>query len=207
LRRAQGAKRGAKNDPNQRLSLYAWRCALCAMRRIGGFMDLVKIIRDVPDFPQKGIIFKDITTLLKDPEALKYVIDTMAEKYRDQGIDKIVGIESRGFIFGGAVAYLLGCGFVPARKPGKLPAETISESYTLEYGTNTLEIHTDAIAEGENVLIIDDLLATGGTAAAVAKMVERLKGKVAAVEFLIELEFLKGIDKLKEYTVHSYIKY
>ena len=170
-------------------------------------MDLAKIIRDVPDFPEKGIIFKDITTLLKDPDALKYVIDAMVERYRHQGIDKIVGIESRGFIFGGAAAYLLGCGFVPARKPGKLPAETISESYSLEYGTNTLEIHRDAISEGENVLIIDDLLATGGTAAAVAKMVERLKGKVVAVEFLIELEFLKGRDKLKGYTVNSYIQY
>jgi adenine phosphoribosyltransferase len=206
-RRAQSVGRKMAPISGFRCTPGAVRCALCAMRRIGGFMDLAKIIRDVPDFPQKGIIFKDITTLLKNPEALKYVIDTMVEKYRHQGIDKIVGIESRGFIFGGAVAYMLGCGFVPARKPGKLPAETISESYTLEYGTNTLEIHTDAIAEGENVLIVDDLLATGGTAAAVAKMVERLKGKVAAIEFLIELEFLKGIDKLKEYTVHSYIKY
>jgi adenine phosphoribosyltransferase len=170
-------------------------------------MDLAAIIRDVPDFPGKGIIFKDITTLLKDKGALKYVIDVMAERYRDKQIDKIVGIESRGFIFGGAVAYLLGCGFVPARKPGKLPAEKISESYSLEYGTNTLEIHTDAIAAGERVLIIDDLLATGGTAAAVAKMVERLKGEVVAIEFLIELEFLNGREKVKDYNINSYIRY
>jgi adenine phosphoribosyltransferase len=131
----------------------------------------------------------------------------MEERYRDKKIDKIVGIESRGFIFGGAVAYLLGCGFVPARKPGKLPSEKISESYTLEYGTNTLEIHTDAIAAGERVLVVDDLLATGGTAAAVAKMVERLKGEVVAVEFLIELDFLNGREKIKQYNVNSYIRY
>jgi len=170
-------------------------------------MDLAKTIRDIPDFPKKGIIFKDITTLLKDSTAFKYVIDTIVKKYRSQDIDKVVGIESRGFIFGGAVAYHLGCGFVPARKPGKLPAEKISESYTLEYGTNTLELHTDAIQEDEKVLIIDDLLATGGTAAAVAKMVEKLKGKVHAIEFLIELEFLKGKEKLKGYNVNSYIRY
>ena len=170
-------------------------------------MDLEKIIRDVPDFPEKGIIFKDITTLLKDKDAFKYTIDLMVEKYRDQHIDKIVGIESRGFIFGGCAAYLLGCGFVPARKPGKLPSDKISESYTLEYGTNTLEIHTDAIEAGEKVVIIDDLLATGGTAAAVAKMVGQLKGEVAAIEFLIELDFLKGRDKLKGYTVNSYLRY
>jgi adenine phosphoribosyltransferase len=170
-------------------------------------MDLEKIIRDVPDFPQEGIIFKDITTLLKDKDAFKQTIDMMVEKYRDQKIDKIIGIESRGFIFGGAVAYLLGCGFVPARKPGKLPAEKISESYTLEYGSNTLELHTDAVEEGERVVIIDDLLATGGTAAAVANLVKRLKGNVIGIEFLIELEFLKGIEKLKGYNVHSYLRY
>ena len=170
-------------------------------------MDLEKIIRDVPDFPQEGIIFKDITTLLKDKDAFKHTIDMMVEKYRDQKIDKIIGIESRGFIFGGAVAYLLGIGFVPARKPGKLPAEKISESYTLEYGSNTLELHTDAVEEGERVVIIDDLLATGGTAAAVAKLVERLKGNVIGIEFLIELEFLKGIEKLEGYNVHSYLRY
>ncbi|MGE5343555.1 MAG: adenine phosphoribosyltransferase [Candidatus Omnitrophota bacterium] len=170
-------------------------------------MDLEKIIRDVPDFPKKGILFKDITTLLKNKEAFRYTVDLMIEKYHNQKIDKIVGIESRGFIFGGAAAYLLGCGFAPARKVGKLPAGKISESYTLEYGSNTLELHDDAIEPGEHVMIIDDLLATGGTAAAVAKMVEQLKGNVVGIEFLIELEFLNGREKLKDYPVYSYIKY
>jgi adenine phosphoribosyltransferase len=170
-------------------------------------MELEKIIRDVPDFPQKGIIFKDITTLLKDTEAFKYTIDMMVEKYQDKGIGKIIGIESRGFIFGGAVAYLLGCGFVPARKPGKLPYDKISESYSLEYGENTLELHTDAVEPGEKVVIIDDLLATGGTAEAVVKLVEQLKGKIEGIEFLIELDFLKGREKLAGYPVHSYLHY
>lgn len=170
-------------------------------------MDLAKTIRDVPDFPKEGILFKDITTLLKNPEALKHTIDLMVEKYKGKGIGKIVGIESRGFIFGGAVAYLLGCGFVPARKPGKLPAEKISESYTLEYGSNTLELHKDAIEPGEKVVIVDDLLATGGTAAAVAKLVKQLKGEVAGIEFLVELDFLNGRDKLEGYAVTSYIHY
>jgi len=170
-------------------------------------MELEKIIRDVPDFPKKGIIFKDITTLLQHKEAFHATIDMMVEKYRNQKIDKIVGIESRGFIFGGAAAYLLGCGFVPARKPGKLPAATISQSYTLEYGSNTLELHADAIEPGENVVIIDDLLATGGTATAVAQMIEQLKGKIIGIEFLIELEFLKGREKLGGYPVFSYIRY
>jgi adenine phosphoribosyltransferase len=170
-------------------------------------MELEKFIRDVPDFPEKGIIFKDITTLLKEPEALKYVIDSMVKRYADKKIDKVVGIESRGFIFGAAVAYHLGCGFVPARKPGKLPAESIREDYTLEYGTNTLEMHTDAIEPGERVAIIDDLLATGGTAVAVAKLVERLKGTVVGIEFLIELDFLKGRDKLEGYDINSYLHY
>jgi adenine phosphoribosyltransferase len=170
-------------------------------------VELEKYIRDVPDFPQKGIIFKDITTLIKDKDAFKYVADKMVEKYVDQNIQKIVGIESRGFIFGGLLAYQLGCGFVPARKPGKLPAEAIREDYTLEYGTNSLEIHTDAIAPGERVVIADDLLATGGTALAVARLVERLKGVIVGMEFLIELDFLNGRDKIKNYDVHSYLHY
>lgn len=170
-------------------------------------MELEKFIRDVPDFPKKGIIFKDITTLLKDKDAFKHVVDLMVERYKDKNIHKIVGIESRGFIFGGVVAYRLGCGFVPARKPGKLPAETIREDYTLEYGSNSLELHVDAIKAGENVVIIDDLLATGGTALAVAKLVERLKGKIIGIDFLIELEFLNGKEKLEGYNIKSYLKY
>lgn len=170
-------------------------------------MELEKIIRDVPDFPKEGILFKDITTLLKDKDAFKYAVDLIVEKYRNEKVDKVVGIESRGFIFGGAVAYLLGCGFVPARKPSKLPAKVISESYTLEYGCNTLECHIDAIEPGERVIIIDDLLATGGTASAVIKLVERLKGTVLGVDFLIELSFLNGREKLQGYPVNSYIKY
>ena len=170
-------------------------------------MELEKFIRDVPDFPQKGIVFKDITTLLKEKDAFKEAVDLMVEKYRDQKIDKILGIESRGFIFGAIAAYNLGCGFIPARKQSKLPAETICEDYSLEYGKNTLELHVDAIKEGERIVIMDDLLATGGTALAVARLVERLKGNIVGIDFLIELEFLKGIDKLKGYPVTSYIKY
>jgi adenine phosphoribosyltransferase len=170
-------------------------------------VELEKYIRDVPDFPQKGIIFKDITTLIKDKDAFKYVAEKMAEKYVDQNIQKIVGIESRGFIFGGLLAYRLGCGFVPARKPGKLPAEAIREDYTLEYGTNSLEMHTDAVVPGERVVIVDDLLATGGTARAVARLVERLKGEIVGMEFLIELDFLKGREKIKNYDIHSYLHY
>ncbi len=170
-------------------------------------MDLEKFIRDVPDFPQKGIIFKDITTLLKEKNAFQHVIHLMEEKYKDKNVHKIVGIESRGFIFGGVLAYNLGCGFIPARKPGKLPAETIKEDYSLEYGTNTLELHVDAIEEGENVVIVDDLLATGGTAQAVAKLVERLKGNILGIEFLVELDFLKGREKLNGYTINSYLHY
>lgn len=170
-------------------------------------MELEKYIRDVPDFPQKGIIFKDITTLIKDKNAFKYVVDQIAGKYADQGVQKIVGIESRGFIFGGVVAYQLGCGFVPARKPGKLPAQSIREDYTLEYGSNSLEMHTDAIEPNEKVVIVDDLLATGGTALAVARLVERLKGQIIGMEFLIELDFLNGREKIRNYNIHSYLHY
>jgi len=170
-------------------------------------MDLKMFIRDVPDFPKKGIIFKDITTLLKDKKAFKHAVDLMCEQYIDKNIDKVVGIESRGFIFGGIVAYRLGCGFVLARKSGKLPSDKIKQDYTLEYGVNSIEIHTDSIEEGENVVIVDDLLATGGTGVAVAKLVERLKGKIIGIEFLIELGFLNGREKLKDYNTNSYICY
>ena len=168
---------------------------------------LKEIIRDVPDFPKPGILFKDITTLLKDREALARAIDLLADRYRGRGIDKVVGIESRGFIFAPAVAYLVGAGFVPVRKPGKLPAETLSASYELEYGTDTLEIHRDALEPGEKVLIVDDLIATGGTAAAVAGMVEELGAELVEIAFLIELTFLDGRSKLDGRPVHTMIKY
>lgn len=170
-------------------------------------MDLASTIRSVPDFPVKGILFYDITTLLKDPEALKASVDELAAAYKDKDIDVVVGMESRGFIFGMPVAYNLGTGFVPIRKPGKLPAETISESYALEYGTNTLQIHLDGITPGQRVLVVDDLLATGGTAQATCRLVERLGGVVAGVAFLIELTFLNGRDKLQGYDVFSLLKY
>lgn len=170
-------------------------------------MDLKNFIRDIPDFPEKGIIFKDITTLLKNKDAFSEVIEILKNKYSDKKVDKVAGIESRGFIFGGAVAYLLGCGFIPVRKPGKLPYDSISEDYSLEYGTNSLEIHTDAIYEGENILIIDDLLATGGTAEAVINLINRLNGNIVGIEFLIELTFLNGREKLAGYPVNSLIRY
>lgn len=172
-------------------------------------MDLDKYIRDVPDFPKPGILFKDITTLLQDGEALRLALNRMLKKHLEAGgeIDKVVGIEARGFILGGAMAYKLGCGFVPARKPGKLPFRSVREEYSLEYGSSALEIHEDAIRRGEKVLVVDDLLATGGTALAAARLVERLGGQVAAIEFLVELSFLKGRDRLPGYPVHSLITY
>ena len=177
------------------------------MALYGGFMEFEKLIRDVPDFPQQGIIFKDITTLLQDGDAFRQAMNQVLKKYLDSPIDKVVGIEARGFILGGVLAYKLGCGFVPARKPGKLPARTIREEYTLEYGSNALEIHQDGINKGERVLIVDDLLATGGTALATAKLVEKLGGVVVAIQFLIELGFLHGREKLQPYPLHSLIVY
>jgi adenine phosphoribosyltransferase len=170
-------------------------------------MELEKLIRDVPDFPKKGIVFKDITTLLQDGNAFGQAIDQIVKEYLDAAIDKVVGIEARGFIFGGVLAYKLGCGFVPARKPGKLPHRTIREEYTLEYGTNSLEIHEDSISRGDKVLIVDDLLATGGTALAAARLVEKLGGEVTAIQFLIELGFLNGREKLLKYPLRSLIVY
>lgn len=170
-------------------------------------MDLKNLIRDVPDFPKKGIIFKDITTLLKDKDAFKEAIDKLAEECEEKKIDKVVAVEARGFIFGGVLAYKLGAGFVPLRKPGKLPYKTIKETYELEYGTDTLEIHEDAIKLGDNVLVIDDLLATGGTSLATVKLVEKLGGNVSKIVFLIDLTFLKGIEKLEGYDVNSLIEY
>lgn len=168
---------------------------------------LKQLIRSVPDFPKKGILFYDITTLLKEKDALKEVLETMAERYRDQQIDLVLGIESRGFIFASAVAYQLGAGFVPVRKPGKLPAETLRVTYDLEYGQDSLEIHRDAIQPGQRVLLVDDLLATGGTAASVLKLIHQLGGKVAGLAFLVELDFLAGRKKLEGYDVYSMLNY
>ena len=170
-------------------------------------MDLASMIRDVPDFPVEGILFKDITTLIKDARAFKQAIDSLLDRYRGRDIDLVVSIEARGYIFGAPMAYELGAGFVPIRKPGKLPAETISVEYTLEYGTNVLEMHKDAIKAGQKVLVIDDLLATGGSAKAAIELVERLGGQVVGVVFLIDLTFLKGVEKLKDYEVFSLIKF
>ena len=164
-------------------------------------------IRNIPDFPKKGVIFRDITTLLKDREAFKESVDLMANLIKDKEVDTILGIESRGFLFAAPIAYKLGLGINLIRKPGKLPAETISESYTLEYGHNTIEIHKDAIKKGDKVVICDDLLATGGTARVSANLVKRLGGDVISIIFLIELTELKGREKLKGYPVKSVIKY
>jgi len=154
------------------------------------------VIRDVPDFPREGVLFKDVTTLLGDAGAFHDAIDALVEAHRGQAIELVVGVESRGFILGGALAYLLGCGFVPVRKPGKLPSARISVSYTLEYGENVLEIHTAAIRPGQRVLVVDDLLATGGTASATVELVRRLGGEIVGVAFLIELKFLGGASLL-----------
>lgn len=170
-------------------------------------MELKNFIRDVPDFPVKGIIFKDITTLLKDKNAFLEAFNQLYEKVSNLKVDKVVSIESRGFIFGSLLAHKLNAGFVPVRKPGKLPGEKISETYLLEYGTDSLEIHKDAINPGEKILIHDDLLATGGTVEAVCKLVEKLGGEIIGIFFLIELSFLKGREKLKKYNVSSIIKY
>lgn len=169
--------------------------------------ELEGLIRSIPDFPKPGILFQDITTLIKDKDAFHKTLDIFYDRYKDKQIDKVVSIEARGYIFGGALAYLLDAGVVPVRKPGKLPAATEREEYELEYGTDTLEIHRDAITRGERILLFDDLLATGGTASATCKLIEKLGGKIIGVAFLIELESLKGIDKLKDYEVFSLIKY
>lgn len=169
--------------------------------------ELKRLIREVPDFPKPGILFYDITTLLKDPRGLKAVIDTIAANYRDRKIDTVIGVEARGFIFAPALAYHLGAGFVPVRKPKKLPWEVERCSYELEYGSDTLEIHRDAVSGGQNVLIADDLLATGGTARATAQLVEKLGGTVAGLAFVVELEFLPGRERLDGYDVFSLLKY
>lgn len=170
--------------------------------------DIQNSIRNVPDFPKPGIQFKDITTAIKRPEILKEILDTIAAHFKSQKIDYVVGIESRGFIFGTALAYLLDCGFVPIRKPGKLPAEVISQSYALEYGTDRIEIHKDALKKGDRVLIVDDLLATGGTAAAAAALITRTGAEIAAFAFVIELADLGGKQVLEKYAeVCSLLQY
>lgn len=169
--------------------------------------DLRSVIRSVPDFPKPGIVFRDITTLLADAEAVRQAVDAIAERYKDDAIDIVVGIESRGFIFGPIVADRLGVGSALVRKPGKLPYETISETYELEYGTDTIEIHTDAVAAGQRVLIVDDLLATGGTMAACCRLIEKLGGVVAACAFVIELSFLGGRSKLEGRDVFALVDY
>ena len=166
-----------------------------------------KLIREVPDFPKPGILFYDITTLLKDKDGLHGVIDALCTHYRDARVDVALGIEARGFIFAPALAYALHAGFVPVRKPKKLPSECLRVSYDLEYGTDSLEMHKDAIVPGSRVLIVDDLLATGGTAAAVAKLVEQAGGKVAGIGFVVELTFLNGRAKLPGYDVFSLLQY
>jgi len=170
-------------------------------------MDLASKIRDIKDFPKEGIIFKDITTVLKDKEAFHQCIYQIAEQLRDKEIDIVVGPEARGFLIGAPLAYELGVGFVPVRKPGKLPAETISYEYQLEYGTDTLEMHKDAIEPGQKVVIVDDLLATGGTVYSTIKMIEDLGGEVVGVNFFIELEFLNAREVLKGYDVKSLVKF
>lgn len=164
-------------------------------------------IRSIPGFPKEGIIFRDITTLLNKPAALKEAIHNLCAPYRDQDIDQVVGIEARGFILGGAIACELGAGFVPIRKEGKLPAETIEKSYELEYGTDTLAMHRDAIQEGENVLMFDDLLATGGTMSASCEMVEEMRGNIIGCVFLIELDPLRGRERISNYDINSLIHY
>lgn len=164
-------------------------------------------VRDIIDFPKKGIIFRDITTAVKDPKALKFMIDFLTEQYEDQKIDYVVGVESRGFIFGSALAYNLGAGFILVRKPGKLPADVITQEYELEYGTDKIEMHADAVEPGKNVLVIDDLLATGGTVDAACKLLKKTGANIVGAAFIIELSDLGGREKLKDIDVVSMIQY
>jgi adenine phosphoribosyltransferase len=170
-------------------------------------MNLKQHIRHVPDFPKAGILFYDITTLLRDPAGFKTTVDLLSTPYDGQGIDVVVGIESRGFILGAAVAQRIGAGFIPIRKPGKLPAKSIRETYDLEYGKDALEIHEDAIGKGQRILIVDDVLATGGTAAAAVQLVRKLGGELHGLAFLIELLFLNGKQKIEKESVYSVLKY
>lgn len=170
-------------------------------------INLKDYIRDIPDFPKQGIIFKDITPLLKDNKAFQAMVDAFVEMYKGKKIDSVVAVEARGFILGSAVAYKLGVGLIPVRKKGKLPAKTRSVTYALEYGTDTLEMHHDAISKGDNILVIDDVLATGGTIKAVTDLIKELEGKIIGVAFLMELSFLNGKNKLKDLPIQSLITY
>ena len=170
-------------------------------------VDLGSRIRDIPDFPSPGIVFKDITPLVADPAALKESVDQLAAWAGPRRPDVILGAEARGFIFGGALAYVLGCGFVPARKPGKLPWQTVSATYALEYGNDTLEVHADSVSKGQRVIVLDDVLATGGTARAKIDLVEKLGGTVVGALFVIELTFLSGREKLSGYDMHALVQY
>lgn len=164
-------------------------------------------VRDIPDFPIKGILFRDITPILRDPKLFRLAVDTIADRHKGKNLKAAVGIDARGFIFAGAVAYKLGIGFIPVRKKGKLPYKTVVTSYTLEYGSETSEMHIDAINKGDNVIIVDDLLATGGTAMAAATLVKQLGGNIAEIDFLIELGFLKGRERLQDHPIFSAIQY
>ncbi len=170
-------------------------------------MDIASFIRNVPDFPKPGIQFKDITTLLQNGAAFRYVIDGLKERYADRRVDAIVGVDARGFIFGAALAYAMELPFVPVRKKGKLPYDTISEDFELEYGTDTVEMHVDAVAKGQRVVLVDDLLATGGTMAAVAKLVSKLGAEIVEIAFIVELPPLKGRERLAGYDVHSLVTF
>lgn len=169
--------------------------------------DLKRYIREVPDYPKPGINFYDITTLLKEPQGLRATVDSFGRLFHDKVIDKVIGIESRGFLFGPQLAYQFAAGFVPVRKPGKLPAETVSQVYELEYGTDELQMHRDAVGAGERVLIVDDVIATGGTAAATAKLVESCGGEVAGFGFVVELTFLPGRERVAGYDVETLVRY
>jgi adenine phosphoribosyltransferase len=170
-------------------------------------LHLQALVRDVPDFPKKGIVFKDITPLLRDPAGLALTVEIMANPFRGMNIDLVVGAESRGFIFGTAVAQALSCGFVPVRKPGKLPADKVALTYDLEYGQDTLEIHRDAIRKGQRCVMVDDLLATGGTMGACCQLVEGLGGLIVGISFMIELTFLNGRQRFSKYNINSVLKY
>ena len=170
-------------------------------------MNLKETIRSIPGWPIEGVIFRDLTTLMQNPAAFAHACDVLYDRYKDKGIDKIVGIDARGFVFGGVVAYKLGIGFVPVRKKGKLPCATIQETYDLEYGTNTIAIHEDALTPGQRVLLLDDLLATGGTAQAAAALIQQVGAKIVAAQFLVELAFLNGREKLAGLNVRSLIVY